>query len=378
MANSNVDLSKLELLRIHELRDVARSFGVKSPTSLTRTELIKQINLIVTGEQEPYYNVHKKGRPAKNEDVSIKELFTPTKEQLYENYQHKEWNAENMEGVFTLHSSNPHEMVDQPHNRAVAGYVDIHPEGYGLLRRCGFIPSPHDTYIPQQFVKQYKLVSGMRIQGVERHIAEGKPNVLISLMTAEIPHDDYDSMRGLNLGASIGSYLNLDIRRGGRYFIVNDKANDIFLNAYDVAQSIVKNNDEVLTKIVFTRSLPERLPQDIKNVEVLDVPFNRTDNDLVNAVNLFIAKAKIEALTRPVVIVLTNLTEIAKAYNNVLVGEISDRISNLTASKINNILACSKNLSNRAGITLVVLDNMRVEDNMKHMLDNYVMDNFNN
>ncbi len=47
-------------MRIYELRDFARKVGVKSPTSKTKGQLIKEIGLIKSGQMQPYKT--KKGR----------------------------------------------------------------------------------------------------------------------------------------------------------------------------------------------------------------------------------------------------------------------------------------------------------------------------
>ncbi len=378
MSNDFIDLERIEKLRIHELRDFAREIGVKSPTSLNRPELVEQIRLILTGEQKPYFNVRKQGRPARREELDMVELITPNENQLYE--------AD--KSTFRFVENNPsyvlkcNEFVfETPRltDRVVEGYVDIHPNGYGLLRRNGFIPSNADTFIPQKIVARHELVSGMYIRGMERFVADGKPYALVSVSVRELPDADYDSLSGKTLGDSIGTYLNLDVKSGGRYFIKNENMSDIFHNAYSIASSVIKENEgKIDCRIVFTRSLPERLPQKIENVECLDVPFNKSDNDLINAVNLFVSKAKIDACNRKVVLILTGLSEIARAYNCVLNNNCEDVINVNTASKINNILACAKNIADRAGITLIVVDNMRVQDKMKALFDYEILPNFTN
>ena len=61
----NLDVSALESLGIYMLRDIGRKIGVKLPTTLKKAELIRQIKAIHSGEQEPYTQQTKKGRPPK-------------------------------------------------------------------------------------------------------------------------------------------------------------------------------------------------------------------------------------------------------------------------------------------------------------------------
>lgn len=377
MDASKIDIEKLDKLRIHELRDVARQLGVKSPTSLTKGRIIEEVRLIVSGDKDPYYNTHRQGRPTKAETIDFAD-FTAATTPLVDALT-KPWQVESVTPSYVLKCNEFEFTKSLPTDRMVMGHVDIHPDGYGLVRKSGFMPSNMDTFIPSALVIKYNLVSGMYITGVERFVANGKPYALIAIESREVPDGDYNKLSGGPLGKKIYSYLNIDVLSGGRYFIQNENSKDLFVNAYAIAQSVAKTNSDVLTKVIFTKSLPERLPADNGSVEVLDIPFDTEDRNLINCVNLFLAKAKLDALNKHVVIVLTGLSEIAKAYNNVLNGENGTKINPSTSNKVNAILASAKSIKGSScGITLICVDNMRVSDEMKQMFEYDVMDNFSN
>lgn len=377
MDASKIDIEKLDKLRIHELRDVARQLGVKSPTSLTKGRIIEEVRLIVSGDKDPYYNTHRQGRPTKAETIDFAD-FTAATTPLVDALT-KPWQVETVTPSYVLKCNEFEFTKSLPTDRMVMGYVDIHPDGYGLVRKSGFMPSNMDTFIPSALVIKYNLVSGMYITGVERFVANGKPYALIAIESREVPDGDYNKLSGGPLGKKIYSYLNIDVLSGGRYFIQNENSKDLFVNAYAIAQSVAKTNSDVLTKVIFTKSLPERLPADNGNVEVLDIPFDTEDRNLINCVNLFLAKAKLDALNKHVVIVLTGLSEIAKAYNNVLNGENGTKINPSTSNKVNAILASAKSIKGSScGITLICVDNMHVSDELKQMFEYDVMDNFSN
>ena len=373
----NIDISKLENLRIHELRDVAREMGVKSPTSLTKEKIIQEVNLIVSGEKEPYFNVRKQGRPTKTEEMDLAGFVNATSGEIDKHLM--DWEVNEINPSYILKCNEFEFTKSLPTDRAVMGYVDIHTDGYGLVRRNGFMPSAMDTFIPSSLVQKYSLKSGMFITGVERFVANGKPYALIAVQNRQVIDENYDDLPGGKLGSKVYSYLNIDVLSGGRYLIKNDNAKDIYLNAYDIAQSILKTNKDLDVKLVFTKSVPERLPQNTSNIETLNIPFNTLDRDLINAVNLYINKCKLEALEHRVVVVLTGLTDMAKAYNNVLSGQANAPINANTASKVNNILAAAKNLKDsKAGITLIVVDNMHMTDEMSKLFNYEILDNFSN
>ena len=377
MIDKNFDVSKLYNLRIHELRDVARELGVKSPTSLTKQKIMEEINLIVSGEKDPYFNVRKQGRPVKTDELDISEFVSATDDGASQLL--KPWKVESINQSYILKCNEFEFTKSLPTDRVVRGYVDIHPEGYGLVRKKGFIPSPMDTFIPTQLVIKYNLVSGMYIVGVERFVAADKPYALIAIESREVLDYNYDLLPGENLGKKIYTYLNIDVFSGGRYFIKNENTKDLFINAYTIAQSVAKTNDDVISKVIYVKSLPERLPHKSEGVEELNIPFDTFDKDIVNAVGLFLAKSKLEACDKKVVVVIAGLTEVAKAYNNALNGENSAKINEFTSTKVNSLLACAKSIrEGNAGITLICLDNYKISEEMQRMFEYDILDNFSN
>lgn len=71
---------ELEKLTVHRLREKAKAIGVKSPTSLTKNQLISNIIGICNGEILPYFS--KRGRPFKNYELTKEELAEKLNEKL--------------------------------------------------------------------------------------------------------------------------------------------------------------------------------------------------------------------------------------------------------------------------------------------------------
>lgn len=65
-------MQNLDKYSIYELRQIARSFGVKSPTTKRKALLIKEIKLINEHKLNPVYT--KKGRPSKIIDPQLNTL----------------------------------------------------------------------------------------------------------------------------------------------------------------------------------------------------------------------------------------------------------------------------------------------------------------
>lgn len=72
MTYFNLNLTKIELqkMSIKELRVFARSIGTASPTSQSKSELIDNILLILSGQSQPEYKNFNRGRPAKETNIT--------------------------------------------------------------------------------------------------------------------------------------------------------------------------------------------------------------------------------------------------------------------------------------------------------------------
>ena len=68
---------------IFELRDIARTIGVYSPTIYKKEELIDKMFRIINGDDKPYVPKSRQGRPPKNLSGATKTLesFLPSKEE---------------------------------------------------------------------------------------------------------------------------------------------------------------------------------------------------------------------------------------------------------------------------------------------------------
>ena len=70
---SKYNIEHIEKLRIHELRDFARSMGVQSPTTMKKRELISKINnLLVDGRD----NDNSFLKISKNNEIDFFSLLT--------------------------------------------------------------------------------------------------------------------------------------------------------------------------------------------------------------------------------------------------------------------------------------------------------------
>ena len=133
-------ITDLDLLRIHELRDLARKMGVNAPTSKKKETLIGEIKKIMNGEAVPFSDKSNKGRPVRNSGSSfdVVDLILPTQEEFssFDDSYEYEINQEKMRFMVNMEYAeyNSDENESDEH---VEGLIEIKPEGYGVLHVQG-------------------------------------------------------------------------------------------------------------------------------------------------------------------------------------------------------------------------------------------------
>ena len=140
-------------LGIHELRVIGREVGVKSPSSLTKDVLVREIYQISNKQKLPNMK-HTRGRPAK---VGTGLIFDRTRLSKDEGF----LNPEFVElGSSTIDESELYETVE------TIGYIDILSSGHGAIREQ-FIPNvEQDAIITDALITKHELKSGMRVKAI--------------------------------------------------------------------------------------------------------------------------------------------------------------------------------------------------------------------
>ena len=140
----------LSLLNIRELRDMGRKFGVPSPTTKTKQELVEYILKIVYGEAKASESVY--GRPHVREfdinkyidKIQRKSVIEPSSLRLVIN-----------DSVYMSKVSEP--AVDYDVGETIEQRVFVEEDGKYYLRIHAFVATENDIEVPENFVKKYKL-----------------------------------------------------------------------------------------------------------------------------------------------------------------------------------------------------------------------------
>lgn len=140
----------LYLLNIRELRDIGRKFGVPSPTTMKKQDLIEYILKIVYGEAEPSRSNY--GRPNVRE-FNMEQYVSKIKKNSDLTDELLKVKLDDFDvGVMKLASPKPEETPNNIENR-----VFIEENGKCYLRVHGFVESEKDIELSQEYAKKFGL-----------------------------------------------------------------------------------------------------------------------------------------------------------------------------------------------------------------------------
>lgn len=152
---------KLKELGIFELRNFARSLGVKSPTTLKRDELINEIEMVFSGKKPRYVRTTKQGRPPKTltNSSELMNIITPVE---YDKEQHDFVNQN-----FVLNDSEVDNIGIQKVGTFFKSIIKLAVDStYGYAFKNGFNETKDNLIlINKTQIEQYKLKDGDEITG---------------------------------------------------------------------------------------------------------------------------------------------------------------------------------------------------------------------
>jgi transcription termination factor Rho len=231
----------------------------------------------------------------------------------------------------------------------VAGILDI-LDNYAFVRTSGYLPGPNDVYVSLAQVRKNSLRKGDHVTGAVRQPREGerreKFNALVRLdsvngmapevgksraefnkLTPLYPQDRLRLETEPNQLTSRIIDLVSPVGKGQRGLIVAPPKAGKTTVLQSIANSITVNNPECHLMVVLVDERPEEVTDMQRSVkgEVISSTFDRPAEDHTTIAELAIERAKrLVELGHDVVILLDNITRLARAYN--LAAPASGRI----------------------------------------------------
>jgi transcription termination factor Rho len=218
------------------------------------------------------------------------------------------------------------------------GILEIVEDGYGFLRKDGFLPGPADVYVSQTQIRRFSLRTGdmvtgqvrqpkenekyyglLRVEavnGLDPEVAKRRPH--FEQLTPIFPREMFNletvasnlTQRVINLVAPIG--------RGQRGLIVSPPKAGKTTILKQIANGITSNYNDVHLMVLMIGERPEEVTDVKRSVkgEVVSSTFDEPveDHRIVAEMALERAKRLVEG-GRDVVILLDSITRLTRAYN---------------------------------------------------------------
>lgn len=300
---------KLETLSVADLREIAKSQGIKNIMKYKKTELIEAI--IAEG--------------SKMEKEKEKE---------------KEEKREDRDKEIVIIEENP-EPEQKEEIQIAEGILEVMPDGYGFIRCENFLPGENDVYVSPSQIRRFRLKTGdilngnMRqkninekfgamtflnsANGIPAEKVRNRPN--FEDLTPIFPNKrlrmetstENMAMRVVDLISPIG--------KGQRGMIVSQPKAGKTTLLKEIAKSIQINNPDMHMIILLIDERPEEVT-DIKeaihgdNVEVIYSTFDELPEHHKRVSEMVIERAKrLVENKKDVIILLDSITRLARAYN---------------------------------------------------------------
>ncbi|MBQ1189953.1 MAG: Rho termination factor N-terminal domain-containing protein, partial [Lachnospiraceae bacterium] len=165
---------KLETLPLMQLRELAKSQGIKNITVLRKSELIDKL-CEAAGESAaqpaPAAETPVQTAPQAAETQQVSEpqpqrtYYTRTNNQ--QGYQPR--NYERNQGERTPASADPKsDLQDLDSGIEANGILEVMPDGFGFIRCENFLPGENDVYVAPSQIRRFNMKTGDIIRGSRR------------------------------------------------------------------------------------------------------------------------------------------------------------------------------------------------------------------
>ncbi|MBT7264527.1 MAG: transcription termination factor Rho [Waddliaceae bacterium] len=272
-------------------------------------------------------------------------------------------------------SANPNEVLSGE------GVLEILPDGFGFLRSpdYNYLPSAEDIYVSPAQIRRFDLKKGDTISGTirspkekEKYFAllkvdgvndttpeQARERVLFSNLTPLFPEErlvmetDNKNMsaRVIDLACPIG--------KGQRALIVAPPRTGKTVILQNIANSITKNNPDVMLIVLLIDERPEEVTDMSRNVdaEVVASTFDEPPERHVQIAEMVIEKARRQVEHgKDVVILLDSITRLARAFNTVQPhsGKIlSGGVDSNALHKPKRFFGAARNVENGGSLTII-------------------------
>ena len=223
-----------------------------------------------------------------------------------------------------------------------SGVLEILPDGYGFLRSpdYNYLPGPDDIYVSPSQIRRFGLRTGDTVTGTvrppkegERYFAllkvdslnfenseTGKDKILFDNLTPLYPQERLKLEHGPGEYTTRVVDLMSPLGKGQRALIVAPPRTGKTVLLQNIANAITTNHPEVKLIVLLIDERPEEVTDMHRIVrgEVISSTFDEPPERHVQVAEMALEKARrLVEMGKDVVILLDNITRLARAYNTV-------------------------------------------------------------
>lgn len=291
---------ELNSLSLINLRDLAKSKGMKNISKLNKEELIKAIL----------------DETATNKKIEIITLG-PSKSEL--------------EGA----------KLNSKDDFVVEGILEVLPDGFGFLRGENYLSTPKDVYVSPVQIRRFGLDTGDKIKGISRAPRETEKFpalIYVNTVNGDLPEiamkrKDFDDLtpifptERIHLETVPEEYSNriIDLMApigfGQRGMIVSPPKVGKTTLLKKLANSIMENHPDVELIVLLIDERPEEVTDMKRSIkgDVIYSTFDELPEHHVKVAEIVLERAKrLVEHKKNVVILLDSITRLARAYNLVI------------------------------------------------------------
>lgn len=261
------------------------------------------------------------------------------------------------------------------------GVLEILPDGFGFLRGSedNYQPGSEDIYVSPSQIRRFDLRTGDVLSGMVRAPKEGERyNALIQVK--EVNGADPDTARGtpsfdelkaihpdqlLQLDAEptlLGARLAhafAPIGKGQRALIIAPPRCGATSLLLEISQAIQSGNPQVNLMAIAVDARPEEVSElrDHIKGEIASSTFDEGPSRHIQIAEIALERAKrLVEQGRDVVVMIDNLTQLARAYNAALPGSgkiLANGIDSQAIQRIKRLFGSARNLEGIGSLTMI-------------------------
>ena len=317
---------KLATLPLSQLRELAKSQGIKYVSGLRKSELVDRLCEVAEKEKDDKTESAASGVQERTAGDRPEGNDRPAR--VYGERQESKGDPRS-------------ELQDLDSGIEAYGILEVMPDGFGFIRCENFLPGENDVYVSPTQIRRFNLKTGDIIKGPKRIRTQNeKFSALLYLesvngldpmlatkrpafekLTPIFPNERIHLEKNTNTVAMRMVDLISPIGKGQRGMIVSQPKSGKTTLLKQIATAVTKNNPEMHLMILLIDERPEEVT-DIKesitgdNVEVIYSTFDELPERHRRVSEMVIERAKrLVEQKQDVIILLDSITRLARAYN---------------------------------------------------------------